>query len=150
MINPLNFFSKILKSSNQKELDRISKIVKKVSTFEEEVKSLDDTDFPIRTQNLKERLKNNENINEPIIKDVREKSLSLRASALRCVDEIEPLVETLKLEVEALEQINPEVDIEIYERLSEARNKLTKDAIIMPIKPIIKKDPNFVKSLLVV
>ena len=70
---------------------------------------------------------NNENINEPIIKDVREKSLSLRASALRCVDEIEPLVETLKLEVEALEQINPEVDIEIYERLSEARNKLTKE-----------------------
>ena len=70
---------------------------------------------------------NNENINEPIIKDVREKSLSLRASALRCVDDIEPLVETLKLEVEALEQINPEVDIEIYERLSEARNKLTKE-----------------------
>ena len=70
---------------------------------------------------------NNENINEPIIKDVREKSLSLRASALRCVNEIEPLVETLKLEVEALEQINPEVDIEIYERLSEARNKLTKE-----------------------
>ena len=69
----------------------------------------------------------NDNINEPIIKDVRERSLSLRASALRCVDEIEPLVETLKLEVEALEQINPEVDIEIYERLSEARNKLTKE-----------------------
>ena len=75
---------------------------------------------------LQEKL-NSTNINEPIIKDVRERSLSLRASALRCVDEIEPLVETLKLEVEALEQINPEVDIEIYERLSEARNKLTKE-----------------------
>ncbi|HIF20243.1 MAG TPA: hypothetical protein EYQ72_07245, partial [Gammaproteobacteria bacterium] len=73
---------------------------------------------------LQDRL-NSENINETIIKDVRGKSLSLRASALRCVDEVEPLVETLKLEVEALEQINPEVDIEIYERLSEARNKLT-------------------------
>ena len=70
---------------------------------------------------------NDESINEPIIKDVRGRSLSLRASALKCVDEIEPLVETLKLEVEALEQINPEVDIEIYERLSEARNKLTKE-----------------------
>jgi len=70
---------------------------------------------------------NDESINEPIIKDVRGRSLSLRASALNCVDEIEPLVETLKLEVEALEQINPEVDIEIYERLSEARNKLTKE-----------------------
>ena len=72
---------------------------------------------------LQEKL-NSTNINEPTIKDVRERSLSLRASALRCVDEIEPLVETLKLEVEALEQINPEVDIEIYERLSKARNKL--------------------------
>ena len=70
---------------------------------------------------------NVKNINESTIKDVREKSLSLRGSALKCVDEIEPLVETLKLEVEALEQINPEVDIEIYERLSEARNKLTKE-----------------------
>ena len=75
---------------------------------------------------LQEKL-NSTNINEPIIKDVRERSLSLRASALRCVDEIEPLVETLNLEVEALEQINPEVDIEIYERLSKARNKLTKE-----------------------
>jgi len=70
---------------------------------------------------------NNKSINEPTIKDVRRRSLVLRASALKCVDEIEPLVETLKLEVEALEQINPEVDIEIYERLSEARNKLTKE-----------------------
>ena len=43
------------------------------------------------------------------------------------MDEIEPQVETLKLEVEALEQINPEVDIEIYERLSDARNRLTKE-----------------------
>ena len=40
---------------------------------------------------LQEKL-NSTNINEPIIKDVRERSLSLRASALRCVDEIEPLV----------------------------------------------------------
>ena len=68
-----------------------------------------------------------ENINERSIKDVRERSVALRADALRCVDEIEPQVETLKLEVEALEQINPEVDIEIFERLSDARNKLTKE-----------------------
>jgi len=64
MINPLNLFSKLLKSSNQKELDRISKIVKKVNALEEEVKSLKDIDFPIRTKNLRERLDNGENINE--------------------------------------------------------------------------------------
>ena len=68
-----------------------------------------------------------QDINERSIKDVRERSVALRAEALSCVDEIEPQVETLKLEVEALEQINPEVDIEIYERLSDARNRLTKE-----------------------
>ena len=68
-----------------------------------------------------------QDINERTIKDVRERSVALRAEALGCVDEIEPQVETLKLEVEALEQINPEVDIEIYERLSDARNRLTKE-----------------------
>ena len=34
MLNPLNFFSKFIKSSNQKELDRIAKIVAKVNSFE--------------------------------------------------------------------------------------------------------------------
>ena len=68
-----------------------------------------------------------QDINERGIKEVREQSVALRAEALSCVDEIEPQVETLKLEVEALEQINPEVDIEIYERLSDARNRLTKE-----------------------
>ena len=35
MLNPLSFISKIIKSSNQKELDRISKIVSKINIFEE-------------------------------------------------------------------------------------------------------------------
>ena len=47
MINPLNLFSKLLKSSNQKELDRISKVVKKVNSFEEEVKSLNNLIFQL-------------------------------------------------------------------------------------------------------
>ena len=64
MINPLNLFSKLLKSSNQKELDRISKIVKKVNSFEGQIKSLNNADFAMRTKNLKERLGNGENINE--------------------------------------------------------------------------------------
>ncbi len=45
-----------------------------------------------------------QDINERSIKDVRERSVALRAEALSCVDEIEPQVETLKLEVEALRQ----------------------------------------------
>ena len=73
---------------------------------------------------LQESLSQSE-INERTIKDTREKAVEIRTDALICVDQIEPQVETLKLEVEALEQISPDVDIQIYERLSEARSRLT-------------------------
>tara|TARA_B100001750_G_C15336418_1_gene510000 strand:- start:41 stop:742 length:702 start_codon:yes stop_codon:yes gene_type:complete len=48
-------------------------------------------------------------------------------SAQECVVEQESIVETLKFEVEALEMINPDIDIQIYERLSEARSRLTQE-----------------------
>ena len=64
MLNPLRFISKFIKSSNQKELDRISKIVKKINLLEENVKNLKDEDFPKKTIQLKERLKNGESLNE--------------------------------------------------------------------------------------
>ena len=38
MINPLNFISKFIKSSNQKELDRIGKIVKTINSLEDQFK----------------------------------------------------------------------------------------------------------------
>ena len=40
MFNPLNFFSKFVKSSNQQELDRIRKIVDKINSLEENFKDL--------------------------------------------------------------------------------------------------------------
>ena len=40
MLNPLNFISKFIKSSNQKELDRIGKIVEKINLLEENFKNL--------------------------------------------------------------------------------------------------------------
>ena len=46
MFNPLNLISKLIKSSNQKELDRIGKIVEKINLLEEEYKNLNDSDFP--------------------------------------------------------------------------------------------------------
>ena len=64
MFNPLNFISKFIKSSNQKELDRISKIVNKINSLEEDTKKYDDADFPKKTNNFKERLKNGEDINK--------------------------------------------------------------------------------------
>ena len=40
MLNPLSFFSKIIKSSNQRELDRLGKIVSKINDLEETTKNL--------------------------------------------------------------------------------------------------------------
>jgi len=64
MLNPLNFLSKFIKSSNQKELDRIANIVKKVNYLENSIKDILDEDFPKKTLELKDRLKEGKDINE--------------------------------------------------------------------------------------
>ena len=62
MINPLNFLTKFIKSSNQKELDRIVKIVKKVNSFENTVKAIPNSGFPKKTNEFKQRIKSGESI----------------------------------------------------------------------------------------
>ena len=62
MLNPLNFITKFIKSSNQKELDRIYKIVEKVNSFESSIKNISDEDFPKKTLELKERLRSAKNL----------------------------------------------------------------------------------------
>ena len=64
MLNPLSFFSKIIKSSNQRELDRISKIVSKINELEETTKNLSDSDFPKKTLEFKKILKNGKNLDD--------------------------------------------------------------------------------------
>ena len=56
MLNPLKFISKFIKSSNQKELDRIDKIVTKINSLEENIQNLEDTDFPKKTSILKKKI----------------------------------------------------------------------------------------------
>ena len=56
MFNPLNLITKFIKSSNQKELDRIGSIVKKINSLEEEFVKLNDLDFPKKTQEFKEQI----------------------------------------------------------------------------------------------
>ena len=58
MFNPLNFLSKIIKSSNQKELDKLKKAVKKINDLEEEIIKLDDQSFPQKTKKLMEQIGN--------------------------------------------------------------------------------------------
>lgn len=74
---------------------------------------------------------NNKKINERNIKNIREESTQLRASALSCIDEVEDQVQSLKLEVEQFGQIDPEVDIRTYDRLTKARNSLKEENNIL-------------------
>jgi len=64
MLNPLDFISKFIRSSNQNELNRISKIVEKINNLEETVKKYKDVDFPKKTLELKEKLKNGKKLND--------------------------------------------------------------------------------------
>ena len=64
MLNPLNFISKFIKSGNQKELDRINKIVKQVNLLEENVKRLPKEEFPNKTIELKEKIKGGQSLNQ--------------------------------------------------------------------------------------
>ena len=57
MLNPLNFLSKFIKSNNQKELDRISKIVTKINSFDEIFEKLQDSEFPKKTLEFKNKIK---------------------------------------------------------------------------------------------
>ena len=62
MLNPLKFLNKIIKSSNEKELDRIKKIVSKINELEENFRTLEDVGFPKKTKEFKEKIKSGENI----------------------------------------------------------------------------------------
>ena len=58
MLNPLNLLSKLIKSGNQKELDRIQKIVAKVNDFENEISKLSESEFPKKTEEFVKSVKN--------------------------------------------------------------------------------------------
>src|SRR3989344_1657436 len=57
----LNFISKLF-DSNDKEINSLLPIVAEINALEEKTKKLKDTDFPKKTQELKERVKKGENL----------------------------------------------------------------------------------------
>ena len=64
MLNPLNFISRFIKSNNQRELDRIAKTITKINSLEENVKSFNDDEFPKKTVEFKEKIKNGISLGE--------------------------------------------------------------------------------------
>ena len=82
MLNPLNFLSKFIKSSNQKELDRFQKIVDQINNLENQIAKVDDHDFPKRMQVLRNDLKNGSKIDQllpEVFALVREASKRVRS-----------------------------------------------------------------------
>ena len=81
MFNPLSFISKFIKSGNDRELNRIRKIVEKINALEKNTKKLKKEDFPLKTLELKNRIKNEETLDQ-ILPDafalVREASIRSR------------------------------------------------------------------------
>ena len=64
MLNPLNLLSKIIKSSNQRELDRTQKIVIKINNLENSVIKLSDEDFPKKTEEFIKKINQGVSFNE--------------------------------------------------------------------------------------
>ncbi len=62
MLNPLKIFSKLIKSRNQRDLDNLQKLVNAVNAFEDKVLKLRDDEFPKKTNELKNKLKNGDSL----------------------------------------------------------------------------------------
>ena len=52
MLNPFNIINKFIKSGNQKELERIHKIVKEINQLESEVSKFEDKIFQLEQMSL--------------------------------------------------------------------------------------------------
>ncbi len=81
MFNPLNIFSKLIKSGNEKELGRIQQIVNKVNLLEKDLENLSDEMFPKKTEQLIEEVKNGKSLNDVLpeaFSMVREASKRIR------------------------------------------------------------------------
>ena len=64
MFNPLNLISKIIKSGNQRELDKIKKIVDKINKLEKNFQNLSENEFPLKTEKFINEVKNGKDLNE--------------------------------------------------------------------------------------
>ena len=78
-----NIFSKLL-DLNKREVDRISKIVEKVNSFEGKIKKLKDSDFSKKTEEFKKRLSKGESLEDllpeayAVVREASSRTLGLR------------------------------------------------------------------------
>ena len=63
MLNITSYLSQFIKSSNQRELDKVSQIVKEINSLENKIQNLKDSDFPQKTLEFKEQIKKGKSLN---------------------------------------------------------------------------------------
>ena len=64
MLNPFNILSKFIKTGNQKELNKIDKIINQINIFQKNMEVLEDDQFPKKTIELREKIKNGISLDE--------------------------------------------------------------------------------------
>ncbi len=64
MLNPLNLLSKLIRSSNERELDKLKKIVTEANQIEEKISKLEDSEFPKRTMEYSKKIKSGASLDE--------------------------------------------------------------------------------------
>ena len=107
MFNPLKFITRIIKSSNERELERIAPLIDKTNKMEDEIKKLSKEECIIKTNELIEKVKNGTEISKIIptaFSLVREASKRVNNERHFDVQLIGGVVLTLLLKVTELEQ----------------------------------------------
>ena len=62
MLNPIRFLTKFIKSSNQRELDKLKNFVSKINNLEKTTSDLDESLFPKKTKDLISKISNGEKL----------------------------------------------------------------------------------------
>ena len=64
MLNPLNILSKFIKTGNQKELNKIDKIINQINILQKDTEVLEDDQFPKKTIELRKKIKSGISLDE--------------------------------------------------------------------------------------
>ena len=62
MLNPISFLTKFIKSSNQRELDKLKNFVSKINNLEKTTSDLDESLFPKKTKDLISKISKGEKL----------------------------------------------------------------------------------------
>ena len=89
MLNPIKFLSKFIRSNNQKELDKIDKIVVKVNSIENEFSGLSQEEFKDKTDNLIKNLELDETLGQLLVAEGFSSIDEIKDSSVDALSKIE-------------------------------------------------------------